>query len=419
MEGSGAVPRLRPGAAGSGDDRHASRGREAVEVRTRRQVRLVGGRFAGPPAAGAGDCRRCQRVAPRSRLGPACYAERLGHAETDHTTRRRPRHPGARGRLRHASRTPAGCASPWRSRTPISSGCPTSGFQTVYRLFNADDDVVCERVVPAAEAGAGRSCARRHAASCRSSRRRRSRDFDVIAFSVSFEWDYTNVSRAAAGRPAAPRRGRDRHASAGRDRRRRDVRQPRAAGAVRRRDRRRRRRSRWCPALVDALCGSRRSRRDAARAAGPRARLLHPVVLRRRIRRPTARIDRDRCREPAPARRRWCSKAAVKTTEPLDPPRTSIFTPDTEFGSRFLIEVVRGCANLCRFCWAGYNYLPVRAVSDRAHPGARARRRAPHSSRAGLVSIALCDHPDIEHILAQPRRTWAIRSARRRCASTT
>ena len=54
-------------------------------------------------------------------------------------------------------------------------------------------------------------------------------------------------------------------------------------------------------------------------------------------------------------------KAALKTTEAVDPPATTIFTPDTEFGSRFLVEVVRGCANLCRFCWAGYNYLPVRA----------------------------------------------------------
>ena len=54
-------------------------------------------------------------------------------------------------------------------------------------------------------------------------------------------------------------------------------------------------------------------------------------------------------------------KASLKTTEAVDPPATTIFTPDTEFGSRFLIEVVRGCANLCRFCWAGYNYLPVRA----------------------------------------------------------
>jgi radical SAM superfamily enzyme YgiQ (UPF0313 family) len=48
-------------------------------------------------------------------------------------------------------------------------------------------------------------------------------------------------------------------------------------------------------------------------------------------------------------------KAALKTTEAIDPPVTSIFTPDTEFGSRFLIEVVRGCANLCRFCWSGSN----------------------------------------------------------------
>ena len=91
-------------------------------------------------------------------------------------------------------------------------------------------------------------------------------------------------------------------------------------------------------------------------------------------------------------------KAALKTTDAVDPPSTTIFTPDTEFGSRFLIEVVRGCANLCRFCWAGYNYLPVRAFpTDRILELAQKARA--HSARAGLVSIALCDHPDIEHIL--------------------
>ncbi|MEQ1909570.1 MAG: radical SAM protein, partial [Vicinamibacterales bacterium] len=92
-------------------------------------------------------------------------------------------------------------------------------------------------------------------------------------------------------------------------------------------------------------------------------------------------------------------KAALKTTDALDPPATSIFTPDTEFGSRFLVEVVRGCANLCRFCWAGYNYLPVRSFpADRILQLAREARQ--HASRAGLVSIALCDHPEIERILA-------------------
>jgi radical SAM superfamily enzyme YgiQ (UPF0313 family) len=91
-------------------------------------------------------------------------------------------------------------------------------------------------------------------------------------------------------------------------------------------------------------------------------------------------------------------KAAVRAGDRLEPPSTSIFTPETEFGSRLLIEVVRGCANLCRFCWAGYNYLPVRPFStERILAIAEAAR--PHASRIGLVSIALCDHPDIELIL--------------------
>src|SRR5438067_2949964 len=93
-------------------------------------------------------------------------------------------------------------------------------------------------------------------------------------------------------------------------------------------------------------------------------------------------------------------KAALKTTEAIDPPATTIFTPDTEFGSRFLVEVVRGCANLCRFCWAGYNYLPVRAFPTERILQLAQDARA-HANRVGLVSIALCDHPDIERILAR------------------
>jgi radical SAM superfamily enzyme YgiQ (UPF0313 family) len=94
------------------------------------------------------------------------------------------------------------------------------------------------------------------------------------------------------------------------------------------------------------------------------------------------------------------TKAALTATDMAEPPATTVFSPDTEFGSRLLIEVVRGCANLCRFCWAGYNYLPVRAFdADRILRLAEAAR--PHATRVGLVSIALCDHPEIERILAR------------------
>ena len=110
-------------------------------------------------------------------------------------------------------------------------------------------------------------------------------------------------------------------------------------------------------------------------------------------------------------------KAAVKTTERLDPPHTSLFTPDTEFGSRFLIEVVRGCANLCRFCWAGYNYLPVRPFpADRILELAAAGATPRQPRRAG-VDRALRSSGDRSHP-HRAGRAWATRSVRRRCAWT-
>ena len=53
-----------------------------------------------------------------------------------------------------------------------------------------------------------------------------------------------------------------------------------------------------------------------------------------------------------------------------------------------MIEVVRGCANLCRFCWAGYNYLPVRAFpADRILAIAEAARS--HATRVGRALLRL------------------------------
>jgi radical SAM superfamily enzyme YgiQ (UPF0313 family) len=275
-------------------------------------------------------------------------------------------------------------------------GMSNLGFQTVYRLFNAQDDVVCERVfLPPKQELAELANSRTPLITLES--QSAVGEFDVLAFSVSFEWDYVNVLTMLrlAGIPIyAAERG-PRHPliviggavtfvnpeplalfadviAAG-------------EGEV----------------LVPALD-------HAFRAASDRDDLLKLLASARGFYVPSfyepqygpeGTLSGYRVAPgsdaPSPVR-----KAALKTTEAVDPPATGIFTPDTEFGSRFLVEVVRGCANLCRFCWAGYNYLPVRAFpTDRILE--LAERARPHSSKVGLVSIALCDHPDIERILTR------------------
>jgi radical SAM superfamily enzyme YgiQ (UPF0313 family) len=280
-------------------------------------------------------------------------------------------------------------------------GMSNLGFQTMYRLFNAEDDVACERFfLPPKQELAELIATRAPLLTLES--QTPVGEFDVIAFSVSFEWDYVNVLTllrlAGIPRYAAERTHRHPLVVVG--------------GAV----------TFVNPeplapfadviaagegeALVPGL-------RRAFASATDRADLLRRLAQERGFYVPsfyephyaddgtlagyTVKPGHDGGADGVslPVR-----KAALKTTEAVDPPATSIFTPDTEFGARFLVEVVRGCANLCRFCWAGYNYLPVRAFpTERILQLAQAAR--PHANRVGLVSIALCDHPDIERILTR------------------
>jgi len=275
-------------------------------------------------------------------------------------------------------------------------GMSNLGFQTVYRLFNAEPDIVCERFfLPPKQELAELSASRTPLLTLET--QTPVADFDIVAFSVSFEWDYVNVLTLLrlAGIPRYAAERTDRHPLIV------------IGGAV----------TFVNPeplapfadviaagegeALVPGL-------RRAVSAATSRAELLRLLSNERGFYVPSmyepvygpdgtlaAYRAAAAANPPMPVR-----KAALKTTEAVDPPATSIFTPDTEFGSRFLVEIVRGCANLCRFCWAGYNYLPVRPFpTDRILELALAART--HAGRAGLVSIALCDHPDIERILAR------------------
>ena len=71
-------------------------------------------------------------------------------------------------------------------------GMSNLGFQTVYRLFNAQDDVVCERVfLPPKQELAALLAPGTPLVTLES--QTPVGDFDVLAFSVSFEWDYANV----------------------------------------------------------------------------------------------------------------------------------------------------------------------------------------------------------------------------------
>ena len=273
-------------------------------------------------------------------------------------------------------------------------GMSNLGFQTVYRLFNSQPDIVCERVfLPPKQELAAQLAAGAPLVTLES--QTPVHDFDVFAFSVSFEWDYVNVLtllRLAGIKPyAADRTERDPLIVVGgavtfvNPEPLAPFADVIAAGEA--------------EVLVPALD-------QAFRTSTGRPELLKALTSERGFYIPSfyepryrddgvleAIVPVEGTGAPFPVR-----KAALKTTDALDPPATSIFTPDTEFGSRFLVEVVRGCANLCRFCWAGYNYLPVRSFpADRILELARLAR--PHASRVGLVSIALCDHPEIERIL--------------------
>mgnify|MGYP003802009473 CR=1 FL=1 len=78
-------------------------------------------------------------------------------------------------------------------------------------------------------------------------------------------------------------------------------------------------------------------------------------------------------------------------------PISAITSPDTEFGAKILIELGRGCGHSCRFCAAGFVYRPPRAYME-----TRLRTTIDESmescNQLGLIAAAVSDIPGINKL---------------------
>ena len=274
----------------------------------------------------------------------------------------------------------------WGGRLPIvliyantyQLGMSSLAMHTVYRLFNDQPDVVCERAFwgyqsppPSDES----------ILSIES--QRPLTDFPVIAFTISYEMDYFNavqILRQAGIPPLAE----DRDESwpliiAGgpavytNPAPLADIFDAFAIGEG----------EIIVPPLVDALWEAGSAPRDES------ARILAQV--------PGMYVP---AMANGPVGRVW-----VRDLDTV-PATTQIYTFDTEFGDRALIEIARGCGRGCRFCMAGYTYRPMREVSLDTIL-AVARHSLKHRDRIGLVSAAVSDHSWIDQIATELRAMGA------------
>ncbi len=278
-------------------------------------------------------------------------------------------------------------------------GMSSLALQILYRAFNRDPDVVCERVFWDERLNApGLPLLSLESQSP-------VRDFAVWAFTISFEMDAFNVVAMlrAAGVPALAEE-REREASGA---------HPAAS----------------YPLLIAGGPGISANPEPLAPffdaiVIGEAEDLL-PILI--ATLKGGIRDDRARLLDaldalpgvyvparvfPAPGGRRierlWARDMAA--LEPV----SCLYTPDTEFASRHLIEIARGCGRGCRFCLAGYLYRPPREqpadrVIEWARAGlAQAEREGAPVSGVGLVSAAVSDHSQINAI-AEGLRDLGIR----------
>jgi radical SAM superfamily enzyme YgiQ (UPF0313 family) len=249
-------------------------------------------------------------------------------------------------------------------------GMSNVGFQAVYKFWNEIPDIVCERVfLPDADELEEYSRSRTPLLSLET--QSPVRDFDVLAFSITFEPDELNIVRILdlAGVPALASE--------------RDARDPLvlAGGPITFLNP-----EPMAPLLDLVAIGEAEALlptlTDVLRSASNRAAKLERLA------------EEEGFYVPSLRRASTLVRAKMGKRAEFPPPATYVLTPSTEMSNKFLVEVSRGCPTLCRFCWAGYNYLPKRSFEVQRILDV-ARRARQHTDQIGLVSTAVGAHKEI------------------------
>ena len=286
-------------------------------------------------------------------------------------------------------------------------GMSNLGLQRIYSLLNNRPDTVCERVfLPDEE---DREAYRNEPASLVTLEHRRPlRGVDILAFSVSFEQDYLNVVemlRLAGIRPLrAARTGADPLLLLGgictffNPEPLADLFDVVVVGEA----------EEVAGEVIDAAVEARAQDRTGllrrlSRIPGVYVPSFYEVtynddgtIAERRVAEPGApeRIEKRTYRQSAD-----------------HPAATVILTPETEFSNMHLAEVTRGCGRHCRFCMAGYIYLPPRNSSlDAAQK--EAKKADESCGKIGLVGSALSDYPDIGDLCGSITGSLSVSSLR-------
>lgn len=90
---------------------------------------------------------------------------------------------------------------------------------------------------------------------------------------------------------------------------------------------------------------------------------------------------------------------------------STLYTPDTEFNNMHLMEIARGCGRGCRFCLAGYVYRPPREQPLEKLLASAEEAVSSGYTKVGLVSAAVSDHTQIDQLATELQRMGASISA--------